>query len=180
MYFPDVYFSNIFLKKRNMKSKSDFNQLTSPPPPIFTSFDHVWGDDKLHVNISRNCVCVRYVSIYLYVFLISQFIIHTCSCIVSFVFHWWLTVNLLFRGYSIIFRIKETKLSWEVHREESQEAENTISYLLVIILPRIKKAVFRKAYGVWLWMELRATWRMHVGEPWGWITTRAAGTLSFN
>lgn len=48
-------------------------------------------------------------------------------------------------------------MDWDVHREESQKAENTISYLIVIILPSAEKAVFRKAYGIWLLMELRAT-----------------------
>ena len=27
-------------------------------------------------------------------------------------------------------------MNWDVHREESQEAENTIAYLIVIILPK--------------------------------------------
>lgn len=48
-------------------------------------------------------------------------------------------------------------MNWDVRREERQEAENTISYLIVIILPSEEKAVFRKAYGIWLWMELRAS-----------------------
>lgn len=62
----------------------------------------------------------------------------------------------MLHGYLIIFRIKETQMNWDVHREESQEAENAISYLIVIILPSKEKAVFRKAYGIWLLMELRA------------------------
>lgn len=47
-------------------------------------------------------------------------------------------------------------MNCDVHREESQEAENTISYLIVIILPNLEEAVFRKAYGIWLLIELRA------------------------
>lgn len=35
-------------------------------------------------------------------------------------------------------------MNWDVHREEGQEAENTISYLIVMILPSSEKAVSGK------------------------------------
>lgn len=36
-------------------------------------------------------------------------------------------------------------MNWDVHREEGQEAENTISYLIVIILPSSREGSFQES-----------------------------------
>lgn len=146
---------------------------------VINAFPH-WAPLRPCEYISY--VLYDYISAHIIVLTNESKCIHTFASFHRFCFHsvWFRMIEtlnhwalgLLFEGAFISFKIQGIQRNWHVH---SQEAENTVSYPITILLPRKKKA----AHTVWLLMELRATWRTRVVTP-GDESPSAAVKFSFN
>lgn len=54
-------------------------------------------------------------------------------------------------------------MNWDVCREESQEAENTITYLVVVILPKLREGSFQES----IWNMARGGATCHLKDTHG-------------